>query len=75
MLINMVSGNKSTYMAVLSHVDNLTPALENGEYVVGVYLDSSKVWYCYKSYFSMGFVVVPMTGLQAICLTDHSSLI
>ena len=34
--------NRSTYMALLSLVDNLTHALENGEYVVGVYLDFSK---------------------------------
>ena len=31
-------------MALLSPVDNLTRALENGEYVVGVYLDFSKAF-------------------------------
>ena len=35
---NMDSGkNRSNYMALLSLVDNLTHALENGEYIVGVY--------------------------------------
>ena len=33
--------NRSTYMALLSLEDNLTRALENGEHVVGVYLDFS----------------------------------
>ena len=36
--------NRSKYMALLSLVDNLTHALENGEYVVGVYLDFSKAF-------------------------------
>ena len=36
--------NRSTYMALLSLVDNLTRALENGEHVVGVYLDFSKAF-------------------------------
>ena len=36
--------NRSTYMALLSLVDNLTHALENGEHVVGVYLDFSKAF-------------------------------
>ena len=35
--------NRSTYMALLSLVDNLTHALD-GEYVVGVYLDFSKAF-------------------------------
>ena len=34
--------NRSTYIALLSLVDNLTQALENGEHVVGVYLDFLK---------------------------------
>ena len=38
------SKNRSTYMALLSLVDNLTQALENGEHVVGVYLDFSKAF-------------------------------
>ena len=36
--------NRSTYIALLSLVDNLTRALENGEHVVGVYLDLSKAF-------------------------------
>ena len=36
--------NRSTYMALLSLVDNLTHALENREYIVGVYLDFSKAF-------------------------------
>ena len=36
--------NRSTYMALLSLVDNLTHALENGECIVGVYLDFSKAF-------------------------------
>ena len=36
--------NRSIDMALLSLVDNLTHALENGEYVVGVYLDLSKAF-------------------------------
>ena len=36
--------NKSTYMALLSLMDNLTQALEKGKYVVGVFLDFSKAF-------------------------------
>ena len=36
--------NRSTYVALLLLVDNLTQALENGEHVVGVYLDFSKAF-------------------------------
>ena len=36
--------NRSIYMALLSLVDNLSHALQNGEYVVGVYLDFSKAF-------------------------------
>ena len=35
---------KSTYMALLSLMENLTQALEKGEYAVGVFLDFSKVF-------------------------------
>ena len=36
--------NKSTYMALLSLMENLTQAIEKGEYVVGVFLDFSKAF-------------------------------
>ena len=36
--------NKSTYMALLSLMENLTQASEKGEYVVGVFLDFSKAF-------------------------------
>ena len=36
--------NRSTYMALLSLVDNLTQAFENGEHVVGVCLDFSNAF-------------------------------
>ena len=35
---------RSTYMVLLSLVCNLTQALENGEYIVGVYSDFSKAF-------------------------------
>ena len=34
----------STYMALMILVDKLTKALENGEYVLGVFLDFSKAF-------------------------------
>ena len=36
--------HKSTYMSLLSLMENLTQALEKGEYVVGVFLDFSKAF-------------------------------
>ena len=35
---------KSTYMAVLTPVDKISEALDNGEYVIGVFLDFSKAF-------------------------------
>ena len=60
--------NSSTYMALLSLVDNLTHALENGEYVVSVYLDFSKAFdtmnhmILLQSCTTVVFGVVPMIG-------------
>ena len=59
---------RSTYMALLSLVDNLTNALENGEYVVSVYLDFSKAFdtinhmILLQSCTTVVFGVVPMIG-------------
>ena len=35
---------KSTYMAVLTLVDKISEALDNGDYVIGVFLDFSKAF-------------------------------
>ena len=36
--------NHSTHMALLSLIDRLTNAVEDGEYVIGIFLDSSKAF-------------------------------
>ena len=35
---------RSTHMALLSLIDRLTHAIEDGEYVIGVFLDFSKAF-------------------------------
>ena len=70
--------NRSTYMALLPLVDNLTQALENGEHVVGVYLDFSNAFdtvdhmILLEKLYHYGFVIVLMTGSQATCLNGPS---
>ena len=36
--------NKSTYMALITLVEKITQVLKKGEYVVGIFLDSSKAF-------------------------------
>ena len=71
--------NRSTYMALLSLVDNLTQALENGEHVIGVHLNFSKAFdtvdhmILLEKLYHYG-VHGCAHGSQATCLADHSSL-
>ena len=66
--------NRSTYMALLSLVDNLKWGACS--WCVLGFLKGFWhwiIWYCYRSFIIMGFEAVLMTGSQATCLTDHSS--
>ena len=67
-------------MALLSLVDNLTHTLENGEYVVSVYLDFSKAFdtmnpmILLQSCTTVVFGVVPIIGSLVVWQTDHNLL-
>ena len=72
---------KSTYMAVLTLVDKISEALNNGDYVIGVFLDFPKAFdtvnhdILLKKLENMAFKVRPWTGSQIICRTDFSMLL
>ena len=70
---------KSTYMAVLTLVDKISEALNNGDCVIGVFLDFSKTFdtvdHDIKKLENMSFKVRPWTGSQIICQTDFSMLL
>ena len=68
-------------MAVLTLVDKISEALNNGDYVIGVFLDFSKAFdtvdhdILLKKLENMAFKVRPWTGSQIICRTDFSMLL
>ena len=59
-------------MAVLTLVDKISEALDNGDYVIGVFLDFSTLLimvYYSENLRNMASEVQPWTGSQIICQT------
>ena len=69
----------STYMALMTLMDNLINFLDNGEYVIGIFLDFSKAFdtvdhgILLQKLSSYGFVGKLCFGFKVIFLTDMSS--
>ena len=70
---------KSTYTTVLTLVDKTSEALDNGDYVIGVFLDFSKAFdtvdHDIENLKNMASEVQPWTGSQITCQTDFSMLL
>ena len=63
---------KSTYMALIVLLDKISAALDNGDYVIGVFLDFLRrltpwtIKYYFKNLISMALKVLPTTGSKTI---------
>ena len=72
---------KSTNMAVLTLVDKISEASDNGDCVIGVFLDFQRhstlliMIYYSENLNNMASEVQPWTGSQIICQTDFSMLL
>ena len=71
---------RSTHMALISLIDKLTQAIENGEYIIGVFLDFSKAFdtvdhkILLENYIIMECVGVLTSGSIATWLIDNNLL-